>query len=917
MPGARRLLKGATARLAQHPSHFVVAFGSAFYLLVLIVTGWMVWEQRLLSIEKAGVNLRNMSVAMAEQADRVIASMDTAGIHLIDHVLRGHIGTAASPGYLESEELQATLSTIVSATPERFAFILADEHGRMLNASHKVPTPTTDITDRPSFQFLRAHPEIEGFVSKAMFNQYTGKPIFDVVHRLSGPDGVFRGVLIGTIQAAYLEQLFRSSTVARKASVELFHPDGSLLVRCSSLPPDTADLRETGRRASFPATDQGIIREVDAHDHVEHLAAVQRLPFHPLMIAVSEPLDEILASWRVRTVWIGGITALGCLATLITMILAVRRFDDQRRLADASAALTLDDERRRAGREIADQHTVFGMALDNMNEGLLMFDRSNRLLLANAAVVRMLEIQPGCLRPGMPVADVIRAVANVGNVSEHITAATDFYMRLVQRNIPAKFTRTLPDGRRLAANFAPHDNGWIITFEDMTDVRKADERIAHMAMHDALTGLPNRSTLRARTEEALAAIHDGGSFAIACLDLDHFKDVNDVLGHPAGDRLLCEVAARIRSAIRPADIVARLGGDEFAIVLNNIASRVAIADLATRLVAAIGAPYELEGQAVFVGASIGIAIAAVDGGDPDTLIKNADMALYRAKNEGRGRFVFFEPAMLQHIVERQRIGHELLNALSAGELDLYYQPIVKVESRRIVGFEALMRWHHPTRGTIPPVEFIPVAEENGFIVQLGKWALHKACLEATRWPDAIKLAVNLSPVQFRSGTLVETVAEALESSGLAADRLELEITESTMMIDTNATLATLQELKALGVRIAMDDFGTGYSSLAYLQRFPFDKIKIDRAFVRDIGQATNLAIIRAVTGIAESLKIVTTAEGVETEAQFSAVKHLRCVEVQGYLFSQPVPSHEIAAMLAVDNTDAAPADASMLSALAV
>jgi diguanylate cyclase (GGDEF)-like protein len=454
-----------------------------------------------------------------------------------------------------------------------------------------------------------------------------------------------------------------------------------------------------------------------------------------------------------------------------------------------------------------------------------------------------------------------------------------------------------------------------MTFEDITEVRKADERIMYMALHDALTGLPNRVMFKTRTDEALAAIRSGGGgFAVMCLDLDNFKDVNDTLGHPAGDRLLCEVTTRIQSVVRRSDVVVRLGGDEFAIVVCPVDDETGVASLAARLVEVIGVPYDIDGQMVFIGTSIGIATAPADGTTPDTLMKNADLALYRAKNDGRGRYAFFDPSMEQHLADRRRVEIELRNALVQGELELFYQPIVRVAGRRVIGFEALIRWRHPTLGIISPAEFIPIAEENGFIIPIGRWALNTACLEASRWPGALRVAVNLSSLQFRSGNLVETVAIALKTSGLPPSSLELEITESTMMQDTEATLVIINEIKAFGVRIAMDDFGTGYSSLAYLQRFPFDKVKIDRAFVRDSGQTTNLAIIRAVVSIAGNMGIETTAEGVETEEQFARVAAEGCNEVQGYLFSRPRPRSEITAMIAEQTPHPAAADERLAAA---
>ena len=627
------------------------------------------------------------------------------------------------------------------------------------------------------------------------------------------------------------------------------------------------------------------------------------LPRHRLNVAVSVPFNTVIASWKVQAVWMGAVAVLGCLATVVTVVLAIRRFHDQQRLEAAALATRADAERRAAEQRIAEQHARFGKALDTMAHGLLMFDASNRLVLSNAALFRIFEILPGDVQPGMTINDIIQSMAKAGKLYEDVAAVGAFYSRLTSQNVPAKFVRKLLDGRQLSGVFTPNDDGWVLTFEDITEARKADERIAYLAMHDSLTGLPNRVMLRSRTEEALRSISNGGSFAVLCLDLDQFKDVNDTLGHPAGDRLLCEVARRILSVTRRSDVVVRLGGDEFAVVAcpHDVQgdAQAVIAAMAVRLVDTISEPYQIDGQHVVIGASIGIAMAPADGLDPDRLMKNADLALYGAKSAGRGRFVFFEPVMEQNVVDRHRIETELRDALAQGAFELYYQPIVKVATRRIIGFEALLRWRHPTRGMISPADFIPVAEDNGFITQIGAWALNAACQEAAGWPEDLKIAVNLSPVQFRSGTLIETIFAACVDAGLAPHRLELEITESTMMQDTDATLVMLREIKALGVRIAMDDFGTGYSSLAYLQRFPFDKIKIDRAFVRDIERGTNLTIIRAVTSIAENMGIGTTAEGVETEQQFARVAEEGCDEVQGYLFSPPRPASEVAAMLGV------------------
>ena len=459
--------------------------------------------------------------------------------------------------------------------------------------------------------------------------------------------------------------------------------------------------------------------------------------------------------------------------------------------------------------------------------------------------------------------------------------------------------QTLPDGRVIAIVHQPMvDGGWVATHEDITERRSFEARIAHMAHHDALTDLPNRALFNERLEQATERVKRGDAVAVHLLDLDLFKNVNDTLGHAAGDKLLVAVANRLRGIVRGTDTVARMGGDEFAVVQAGIKQPSEAAWLAERVVTTLSEPYDIDGHQVIIGASVGIAIGPTDGIDPGQLIRNADLALYRAKSAGRGAFHFFEAGMDVQMQVRCELENDMRNALSAGQFELHYQPVLNLESDDIVGVEALIRWHHPKRGMISPGEFIPLAEETGFIVPLGEWVIRQACATAAAWPGKVKIAVNLSPAQFKSQGLVQTVLSALASSGLAANRLELEITENVLLQDTTATLATLHRLRELGVHIAMDDFGTGYSSLRYLQSFPFDKIKIDRSFVRDITVSTgSLNIVRAVAAMAKGLGMRTTAEGVETQEQLDTIRSEGCTEMQGFLFSRPQPAHEIERLL--------------------
>lgn len=439
----------------------------------------------------------------------------------------------------------------------------------------------------------------------------------------------------------------------------------------------------------------------------------------------------------------------------------------------------------------------------------------------------------------------------------------------------------------------------LLALMDITERKRAEARLAFMAQHDGLTGLPNRNVLRRHMDEMLVhARRSDEKIAALMLGIDNFKTVNDTLGHGIGDKLLRAVAKRLRSALREEDMVARLNSDEFAIVQSGLARPEDAVLLARRLLEAIGDPYLLDGQSVVIGASIGIAMAPSDGDESEKLLKHADMALSRAKNDSRGTFSFFEAEMDARAQSRRKIEIDLREAIQGDMLRPYYQPLVDLATGRISGFEALVRWPHPEHGMISPGEFIPVAEETGLINALGAQMLHRACTDAAKWPDDVRVAVNLSPLQFRAGNLLSLVMDALKQSGLPPRRLELEITETLLLEKSSQVLATLHALRALGVRISMDDFGTGYSSLSYLRSFPFDKIKIDRSFVRDLGTNPEAqAIVRAIISLGAGLGVTITAEGVETEAELSCLRAEGCHEGQGFLFSRARPNAEIVGLL--------------------
>ncbi len=439
----------------------------------------------------------------------------------------------------------------------------------------------------------------------------------------------------------------------------------------------------------------------------------------------------------------------------------------------------------------------------------------------------------------------------------------------------------------------------LLALMDITERKRAEARLAFMAQHDGLTGLPNRILLRQRLDELLAHTRrSGDKVAVLFLDLDNFKGINDTLGHAIGDKLLKGVTKRLRSSLREEDAIARLGSDEFAIVQAGVSRPEEVAFLARRLIDAISEPYLFDGHTIISGACIGIAIAPGDGDDAEKLLKNADMALSRAKSEGHGTFGFFESEMDARAQTRRRIEIDLRAAIENNVLQPHYQPLVDLKSGSITGFEALVRWPDNERGMIPPSEFIPVAEETGLINAVGGLMLRRACMDAAQWPDDVRVAVNLSPLQFRVGNLLSVVMDALKTSGLSPKRLELEITETVLLDKSDQVLATLHALRALGVRISMDDFGTGYSSLSYLRSFPFDKIKIDRSFVQDLdSNQDGQAIIRSIISLGMGLGVTITAEGVETEAELSCLRAEGCHEGQGFLFSRARPNAEITALL--------------------
>jgi diguanylate cyclase (GGDEF)-like protein len=614
------------------------------------------------------------------------------------------------------------------------------------------------------------------------------------------------------------------------------------------------------------------------------------------VVSVFELYTDItphVARMRRDSWFAAALSAVASCIIYLFLLLVVRR-------ADATIRRQQEKELSSFNAKLETANAKVDIALKNISQGLCMFDADGRLLVANDRYARMYGLEPEQVKPGTSFRQIIEARIALGAFAggDPETYINERLNAVRERHASTKI-QTLPDGRVIAIAHQPMaDGGWVATHEDITEQRRYEARIAHMALHDGLTDLPNRTLFNERLEQALARTARGEVVAVHLLDLDLFKNVNDTLGHGVGDKLLQAVAARLRSVVRDTDTVARMGGDEFAIVQVAIAQPAEAAVLAERVVAVISEPYDIAGHQVIVGTSVGISVGPADGTDPDQLMRNADLALYRAKSAGRGAFHFFEPGMDVQMQARRALENDMRAALPDGQFELYYQPVLNLARNEIIGVEALVRWCHRERGIIYPAEFIPLAEETGFIVPLGEWVIRQACTAAVNWPDNLKVAVNLSPAQFRSPGLIQVVMNALASSGLAPQRLELEITESILLQEGTQTLATLHRLRNLGVRIAMDDFGTGYSSLSYLRSFPFDKIKIDRSFVNDITASTgSLNIVRAVAAMAKGLGMECTAEGVETREQLATITSEGCTEMQGFVLSKPLPAQQIDRLL--------------------
>jgi diguanylate cyclase (GGDEF)-like protein len=865
---------------------------SRFRILVVIAAGLLgaavlaigltVWWLRVDAISDATSDTGNLATVLAEQTNLAVQSIDLVLNEVQERLENLGARTQDNFGHLQQDkDTYHALTDSLSRLSQAALIALIDKNGRVVTTTQKWPTPTIDLTNRDYFQHFKDNDDKGIYVGKPVADHTTGLETIFFGKRINDSNNAFLGMIIVGVRVTYFQRIYNSIKSLNDQVFAILRKDGTLLVRYEDHKLVAGEKMPAGSPwYRLVSQGGGVFRSPGYFDGTPRLLTIRPLSDYPLVINVGVSETAALAGWRNHARTIG----IGTLLVIICSVFLLRALTNHiKRLVSSEAAL-------------ADEQAKVDAALNNMSQGLGMLDATARLVVCNQRYLEMYGLSPEIIKPGCSLREIIEHRAATGSfcaddIEQYLA---DTLAAVAQRAVFNKMTR-LHDGRIIRiVNHPVEGGGWVSTHEDVTEEKRAEERIAYEAYVDDLTGLPNRKVFCEQLEQELKRVQRGERLALLYLDLDYLKQVNDTLGHAAGDKLLKGVADRLRGCVRDLDVVARLGGDEFAIIQKLLDQPSDAAALAMRVRDAIREPFDLDGHQVTVDISVGISIAPNDATELDELMKTADMALYEAKNAGRGTYCFYEPEMNARIQTRSKLEQDLQSALANGEFELFYQPIVSFDDDKITSFEALLRWNHPERGLVSPAEFVPIAEDMGLIIPLGEWVLRTACAEAATWPDNIQVAVNISPVQLNNKNLVNVVVGAIASAGIEPNRLELEITESVLIENTFANLATLKSLHDLGVLFAMDDFGTGYSSLSYLLSFPFHKIKIDRCFVAALSDNhESHAIVRAITDLARSLKLQVTAEGVETDQQLQQVRLLGCTGMQGYLLSPPRPAAEI------------------------
>ena len=858
---ANSALSGGARRTAStRPIVVLVLCGAFLIALVVGVIALILSNLRHHAIEQSKQQLMATATVLARQAARDFQSIDLIEANLIEYmetlaIVSDELYARAMVG----RGIHLMLRDKISGFPHIGAVMLIGADGALINSSQAWPTPSLNFAGQDYFEAMKASPRLSSMLGEPTRDRQTGVWTISFARKFRGSNGEFLGLVVGTVASQYFEESYATLARGTDESIALFRDDGVMLARY----PHIDSLIGKSLVRNLADGSSGVAGPREVVDDSERLRAEARLPNVPINLTASTTVTAALADWRTEAGYLIGLT--------IVLVVAI----------GGVGAVVVQFFRR--------QSIQLDSTLNNLSQGVCMYDEHRRLILCNDRYAEMFHLPHELTTPGTALRRIFDHQVAHGL---HPESGPDEYIRemmaIVTAGEPASSVTEFSDGRAMVAVFRPAPGGgFVTTVEDITEQRRAEKRIAHIAHHDSLTGLHNRAAfsdyLATAIDETLRA---AGTFAILCLDLDRFKEVNDLYGHLVGDALLREVARRLQ-AVAEGAFLARVGGDEFIVITVGDAQAAAVGQLALQLGAALSGDIEIAGRQLRIGLSIGIASCPVDGTDPATLLANADVALYRAKAEGRDTIRFFEPDMAAQLRDRRELQHDLQSALANDELRLDFQPLARIDGE-IVGFEALVRWHHPSRGVVAPGIFIPLTEEDGLIVAMGEWILYAACREAASWPNQLQISVNLSPVQFRNDDIVRLVHETLIETGLDAGRLELEITEGVLIDDFSRAVSILRRLKSLGVRIALDDFGTGYSSMSYLQAFPFDMIKIDRSFISNLERsAQSKALLRGVIGLARGLELPVTAEGVETRAQLEVLTRAGCDLVQGFLIGRP------------------------------
>ena len=845
---------------------------------------WTIWQLRTDAISAAVSETGNIASVLAGQLSRSIKSIDIALIEIKRSVeAQGIDSPSALQAVADRGEFPETLAKSLAGLPQVFSIAIADREGQIVVSTAGPTVKRFNVAGRDFFWKARDRRDGQLTASIPAVNRINDKQTIVFARRLEDSKGNFVGIVLAGVNTKYFEDIYGAIQSVHSLLFTLLDPEGIILFRH----PDGADA--AGKALSSRATwldalskGDGGFRVFGQADESVRFVSIRKVPEYPLIVDISVTEAATLATWRQRAVAMG----LGSAVFLLFSLYLLRAMSRQVRLLSNSEA------------SLAQKSLQLDAALNNMSQGVAMFDGQQRLIISNTQLAKTYRLTPEQTKPGTSFRAILEAREAVGSVPPDVPNFIADSLDQVSRVGLSHSLYELRDGRTVAVSLQAMDGGgWVSIYQDITAQRRIEAELERLARHDVLTGLAQRSLFTEKASAALARMRrDGEAFSVLMLDLDRFKTVNDSFGHPAGDALLREIARRLLNTTREVDCVARFGGDEFAVLQapckDQKAGAIALAD---RILAAVTEPYDFNGRKLILETSIGIALAPHDGDDVDALIKHADLALYRAKTQGRNQFCFFTAAMEAEARNRRELEEDMRKALSRHEFELHYQTIVNLESRQCCGAEALVRWRHPERGVVLPDQFIPVAEDSGLIVPLGEWILRQACAEAIKWPPRFKVAVNLSPAQFKHGDLLGTLKSALADTGLPPERLELEITESVLLENNAENLAILRDIKHLGVAIVLDDFGTGYSSMTYLRAFPFDRIKIDQTFIQNMmHHAADAAIVCAVAGLGRSLGIATVAEGVETKEQLIALRAAGCQLAQGYLFSRPVPASELA-----------------------